>query len=384
MPRKLTPADLALWAALPMAQSTRIEARLRGILDTTRRRAITRPALTVLIVLACGLAFTVATAYSPPVSLMAAITSGGYPSDTPAHIAANIAYLQDAIHRFGDKDPWAGKAYYMLGSAQWGAGRYDDARACFDKAIALPEPPYPNSGIHSSARYERINVLDAPGHYAEAVTETQKLLRNGGRGQIAPDLWENLHERLPEFQFMADDYADRAAEKGQYRTLTADPRWTQTLANGVMVQLLGVMQSAGNVHTVWSPDGRLLSRARYKPLLGNHYLAPAPANKVMLILHFSYPAGQAITTSYAMTGLSTTFGEGLARSNGVVQTDEEQMNPTTAGRRVVEAWFPRTQRRTTLHVWVVAGPPDIRLLIINDLTKYGADFRDVRLPGSSG
>ncbi len=117
MRRKLKPSDLALWAALPMAQSSNIETRLKGILDTTRRRALTRPALTILIVLASGLAFTVATAYSPPSSLMAAITSGGYPADTPAHVAANIAYFQAAIHRFGDKDPWAGKAYYVLGNA---------------------------------------------------------------------------------------------------------------------------------------------------------------------------------------------------------------------------------------------------------------------------
>ncbi len=377
-----TPFDLALWAALPMAQSSHIEARLKGILDTTRRRALTRPALTVLVALASGLAFTVATAYSPPSSLMAAITSGGYPSDTPAHVTANIAYFQAAIHRFGDKDPWAGKAYYVLGNAQMSAGREDDARASFDKAIALPEPPYPNSGIHSYARYERINVLDSPGHYAEAVTETQTLLRNGTRGLIAPDLRENLRERLPEFQFLANYDADRAAEKGQYRALVADPRWTQTLHHGVTVQLLGVMQSAGNVHTVWSPDGRLLSRARYKSLLGDHYATPGHARKVLLILHFSYPTGQAITTSYAMTGLSTTFADGLTRSNGVVLTNEEQINPeTTAGRRTVEAWFPPAQRRTTLRVGVAVGPPDASLEQIGDDAKEWAEFPNVSLPG---
>ncbi len=43
MRRKLTPSQLALWAALPMAHTPRIEGRLTMILDTTRpRRALSR------------------------------------------------------------------------------------------------------------------------------------------------------------------------------------------------------------------------------------------------------------------------------------------------------------------------------------------------------
>ena len=43
MIKKPTPYDLALWAALPMAQTSQIEGRLKMILDTTRsRRALTR------------------------------------------------------------------------------------------------------------------------------------------------------------------------------------------------------------------------------------------------------------------------------------------------------------------------------------------------------
>lgn len=382
--RRLTPSDLALWAALPMAQSSHIEARLKGILDATRRRALTRLALTVLIVLACGLAFAVATAYSPPRSLMAAITSGGYPSDTPAHMEANIAYFQAALHRFGDKDPWASKAYYMLGSAQMGAGHYDDALASYNRCLMLPEAPYADSGIHLDAEYGRVSDLESARRYAEVVSAAEAFLQKDPHETQRAALRANLRARLPEFQFLADYDADRAAEKGQYRALPADPRWTQTLANGVTVQLLGVMQSAGNVHTVWSPDGRLLSRARYKSLLGEHYATPDHANKVMLTLHFSYPAGQAITTSYAMTGLPSSFGEGLTRSNGVVQTDEEQINPTTAGRRTVEAWFPPAQRRTTLRVGVAAGPPDASLEQIGDDAKEWAEFPNVSLPEGKG
>ena len=60
-PRR-TPADFALWAALPMAHTSRIEGRLKKILDATRRRVLTRPALITTIVLASGLALGVATA----------------------------------------------------------------------------------------------------------------------------------------------------------------------------------------------------------------------------------------------------------------------------------------------------------------------------------
>jgi len=47
MTRKLTPTDIALWAALPMAHTSNVEKRLAMILDTSRRRAFPRrfPAL---------------------------------------------------------------------------------------------------------------------------------------------------------------------------------------------------------------------------------------------------------------------------------------------------------------------------------------------------
>ncbi len=45
MKHKLTPADYALWAALPMAHTSKVEGRIAMILDTTRRRTISRRAL---------------------------------------------------------------------------------------------------------------------------------------------------------------------------------------------------------------------------------------------------------------------------------------------------------------------------------------------------
>ncbi len=374
--RGLQSAPALPHAALAMAYTPRLSSRLKFILDPNRRRALSRPTRTLLVLLACGLVLSIATTYTQPRSLMAALTTGGYPSDTPAHAEADAAYLKAQIQRFGDKDPWAGKAYYMLGSVQVSAGHTADALASFAKAIALPEPPYANSDIHSVARYERINVLDAPGHYGEAVIETAALLKNGGRGLITADLWENLRERLPEFKMMRDYEASRAAKKAQYASLVADPNWTQTLANGVTIQLLGVMKSQGTMHTVWSPDGHFLSRASYKDE-GN-------SSGSQFILRFQYPAARAILTGYTADWRNGNYQSGLSRMNGIVVTDEEQMNPETAGCRLVQAAFSPSQKQTTLHVGVALVPPPFGPNDPADAPKVWVEFNNVALHPQNG
>ena len=384
--RGLQSAPVLPQAALAMAQSTRLSGRVRLILDPNRRRVLTRPARILLVALAFGLILSIATAYTQPRSLMAALTSGGFPTDTPAHAEAEVTYLEGQIQRFSDKDPWAGKAYYVLGNAQVNAGHTDAALASFDKAIALPEPPYANSGIHSSARYERINTLDAPGHYAEAVRETEALLKNGGRGLITAGLWENLRERLPEFKMLRDDAANRAAEKGQYAALTADTRWTRTLANGATVELLGVMASQGDTQIVWSPSGRLLSCVSYKPLSLSEFAQPPnrPEDR-RFILRFRHPSGQAILTEYKATdSTNSSYDEGLARMNGVVMTDEAQMNPETSGCRLVQTWFPQAQKQTGLRVGVALVSPPFGPNDPTDAPKEWIEFDNVALQLQSG
>jgi tetratricopeptide (TPR) repeat protein len=390
---KLTVNGFALWVALPMAQSSRIEGRLKMILDTTKRRTLTRPIQAVLVVLASGLALAVATAYSPPRSLEAAITSGGYPTDTPAHSAAEAAYLQAQIRRFGDKDPWAGKAYYVLGNAQAGAGRTDDALASFAKAIALPEPPYANSGIHSSAQYERINALESPGHYAEAVTETQRLLKNGGRGLISPDLEENLRERLSEFK-MLRDYADKQAQvKSFYAAfpIPTDPRWTQTLPNGVTVSVVGCQQAAGNRHTAWTPEGRFLTQTAFERNGGDStpmtfsgfsasYVAQEQAKRahgIGFAVRLSYPSGTVVQAKYALPENAQAGGieswEGAVTENGRLVTDEPEITRTTGGLRLVAAHFPASQRQVTLRVGIAVGDAP-------DPAYQWAEFPNITLP----
>lgn len=82
MLRKLTPFDLALWAALPMAHTSRIEGRLATILDQTRSRcALTRRVL--LTALCVGAAALVPLAMLRP----AAKAQGVLSTSTPAHAA---------------------------------------------------------------------------------------------------------------------------------------------------------------------------------------------------------------------------------------------------------------------------------------------------------
>ena len=398
--------DYALWAALPMATTSQVEGRLKTILDKSRsRRRLTRGVIAAALTLTVGMAVALGTAQTEPDSLVTAITSYGYASDTPAHVAANMAFLNAQIRRFGDQDPWAGKAYYVLGNMQESAGHYDDALASYDKAILLPEPPYADSGIHSDARYERIETLNAAGRYPEAIRETQILLKNKGRGLLRADQWENLRERLPDFK-MLQDYADKRAEvKAFYAAFPADadPRWTQSLPNGVTIQFVGCQQQradthqpVGLQHTAWSPDGKFLAQASFERNDGDSppmtysgftaaYVAKAQAKRahgVGFAVRLTCPRGTVVKVAFALAGNGDmeTSEIGLTTSNGVVLSDEQEITRATGGVRLGAAHFPSTQRQATLRVGIAVGtvkspPPDTP----NEAYQW-AEFSNIILP----
>ena len=376
--------DYALWAALPMATTSQVEGRLKTILDKSRsRRRLTRSVIIAALALTVGMVVAISTALAPPRSLKEALSGKGYPSDTPAHERANIELYRASLRKFGENDPWAGKAYYGLGMVQMTAGSYGDALLSFDRAMALPEPPYANSNIHSVALYEKINTLESAHRYSEAVSEVEALLKNKGRGMITADLWENLRERLPDLKRKRDSKANRDAEKGQFAALTADPNWTQTLANGVTVQFLGIMQFTGNVHTAWSPSGRFLSRTTYKSMDndGAGYIGPSPTRELKLILRLHYPVGQAVMTGYEVKdSVSSGYLSGFARNGTNVITDEMAFNPDTSGCRVVQAWFLLSQKQTTLRVGVALVPPPFGTNDPVDAPKDWAEFPNITLP----
>jgi len=195
-------------------------------------------------------------------------------------------------------------------------------------------------------------------------------------------MWENLRERLPEFKMMQDIQVNRDTEQRQYRSLPASPRWTQTLSNGVTVQVVGVVQTAGLFHTAWSPEGKFLSRAQYtSDAEHSSHSRTEPVQKALLALRFTYPVGQAIQTEYKLSGaVSTGYQSGFARNAGKVITDEVAINPETAGRRIVEAWFPAGQARTDLQVGVSLAPPPAGSENSTDALKEWAVFSGIVLP----
>ena len=378
---KRTAQEYALWAALPMAYTSQVEGRLKTILDKTRsRRRLTRGVIALALTLTVGMAVAVGTAQTEPRSLKEAVFSSSYSTDSSAHIEARIAFLKAQIQKFGDKDAYAGEVYYDLGFMQSAEGHYDEAVTSFDEAIALLDP---KGDTHSFAQYQRVTALYGTERYGEAVTAAETLLKTNGQNPIPANLREALRGSLPGFKSMRDIKANRDAEKGHFAALTADPRWTRILANGVTVQFLGVMQSVGDRHTIWSPSGRFLSRAEYKSqgLDRTGYIDPSPNRKIILILRLQYPVGQAVITGYEIQhSVSSGYQSGFARNGTSVITDEMAFGPETSGCRVVEAWFPTAQKQTILRAGVALVSPPFGTNDPVDATKDWAEFPDITLP----
>ena len=100
MSRKMTPTDLALWAALPMAQTSKIETRLTRILDKSRRRSLPRRAFALGIAL--GAAALVPLAMLRPAAVaQAALTTA---------TAVQLVGIVDAVTPNGNEWSAAGKA----------------------------------------------------------------------------------------------------------------------------------------------------------------------------------------------------------------------------------------------------------------------------------
>ena len=99
--RKPTLNDIAPWAALPMAHTSRLEGRLTMILDNTRpRRALTRRAL--LLALGAGVAALTPLAMLQPVARAQATPSIVPPgASTPEDVAAATRHLRQIYADIG-------------------------------------------------------------------------------------------------------------------------------------------------------------------------------------------------------------------------------------------------------------------------------------------
>jgi len=95
-----------------------------------------------------------------------------YPADTEAHIYANILSIEDALDKYGTKDPWAAKAFYELGMCRFRLGKSEEALADFTACVNLPEP---FSGLHYNAQNMRMQILRQLNRLDEAIATNEQL-----------------------------------------------------------------------------------------------------------------------------------------------------------------------------------------------------------------
>lgn len=90
--------------------------------------------------------------------------------NTPAARQAVIRYLEAAIKKYGDADPWASCAYYLLGLSYSQCGKPQQALQAFATCCRLPES---HNGLHLSAQHWRIDLLLQLQRPAEAMAATK-------------------------------------------------------------------------------------------------------------------------------------------------------------------------------------------------------------------
>lgn len=354
--------DTPLPAVLPMAQTSRVEGRLRAVLrKTLRRGSVSRRGALIAGGMLIVMVGTIGLLRSEPDSLEAALTWRGPGMDTPAHTAATIAFLQREIRRFGDADPWAGKAYYNLGDAQLFAGQDEAALNSFNRSLQLPEPPYADSGIHIADWDQGVYALQFAGRYREALQRIQAFERSPDTGPERAMFIGNLRGWKPELKQMMQ-WSDNLAATHQFFVSIAQQsasQWTQKLGNGVSVQFLGVVVTHGNQHDAYSPVGHYLKQGTFTGFdLGLMPQYPDRQQCLSLILRFVYSQGTVVKTSYDLVPSSELgYTSGICTENGVVVTDESEINRPTDGLRVVNAIVSSALRQTQLRVGVAAGTP---------------------------
>ena len=273
---------------------------------------------------------------------------------------------------------------------QVSAGLTDDALASFDKAIALPEPPYANSGIHAVARYELVLALQSSERYGEALDEAHAVIASHDGGPPHPMFLAGLLRLIPELQQEKAWADDKAASKDFYGALPVPARaaWTQTLSNGVTAQLIAVLTTQGDQHWAYDPDGHLLRQATFALIVPGTMQGvqtedhPDQYRTVSLVVRLTYGPGHVVKTSYQLPESSGfNYGSGIGTQNGVLMTDETQINPLTdAGLRLVAALFPAAQRQATLRVGVAAGTPTALPPDAPNLAYEWVTFTGITLP----
>ena len=146
---------------------------------------------------------TQSTGIAPYTQLSKALLAGPTGS-TPADINAQKIYIENALAKYGTNDPWAARAFYLIGVAESSLGKNQDAIADFDACIKLPEP---YSGIHLAAQQSKMVAQSLVRDYSGAIETSRDLVNTDGPNILKRKLqgnalllraeWQALHEKDP-------------------------------------------------------------------------------------------------------------------------------------------------------------------------------------------
>ena len=309
------PCEFALWAALPMAHTTRIEGRLTMILDATRpRRALTRRAL--LLVLTPGAAALVTLA-------MLRLDTRAQAAPAPVVVAlapASNAHLPEAPDKMTRYFISPGPPYRLLqqeGKITWTRPHLSHL------AKALP----PGATLRAESTLKRPKAAPP---------------------KAVPRVAQSPHNLTPPAPL-----PPVAASAAPSPLLSVD----DLKVNGASL-LAGVTEADKPGGPWWSTDGAVLPTPVYDTSAyraENH--AGADTHNVSFAIRLPASA-QDLTVQYDLPRSVRSSSDGFwpTKLQENAQKNEVQLFAKTNGARVLTAAFPPSLKKTSLRVGIASGP----------------------------
>ncbi|MCL5103698.1 MAG: tetratricopeptide repeat protein [Armatimonadetes bacterium] len=144
-----------------------------------------------------------------------------HPGDTRAHLEANIRTIEDAISKYGTKDPWACKAFYLLGLSRYRLGRHEEALADFDSCLQIPEP---YEGLHFYAQNMRTLTLKALGRNEEAIAAGKSVSKFPGKEPSRDKIISNSMLLAADMQLSQGQNEEAVKTYRQYLSIAAQKK----------------------------------------------------------------------------------------------------------------------------------------------------------------
>ena len=345
MIRNLTPSELALWAALPMAHTTHIERRLKMILDHTRpRRALSRRAL--LLALTPGAVALVTLSMLRPAARA---------QTAPAPVAATPA-----------APPTAPVPLTKLPVSQQ---THKASAAPLPVAVSKSAPPAVAPVSPPAAENQAVPPSLEPVGVAprKAVLRAAQLPPAASPVPVLPSaVPADAPSSLPKLSS-----ADLLPPSGA----SARSVFTE---DGFTVDFLGTTDADKPGAPWWSNSGALLARPIYDTTAHRAESHAFGGGTKNVLFAFRLPAnGGAITVAYKASGALSSSSEGswLYKMQSQQHRTEAQSHSQTGGARVLTAAFPSSLTKTDVQLGIASGPWKVA-------ATYGADALD-RVGGSS-